>query len=64
MTPLYFNTPEEKSQYFRKLQKKSRKTYKGTGGFHYMQKNDPEKLREIAIKGGKIGGKSKKSRVD
>lgn len=28
-----FGTPEKVSEYFRELQKKSRKNYKGTGGF-------------------------------
>lgn len=43
------------SEAMRERQKKSRETYKGTGGYHYMAKNDPAKFKKISAKGGRSG---------
>lgn len=51
-------TPEERSEWFRQMQKKSRETYKGTGGFHALKKTDPQKFKEVTSKGGKSNKES------
>lgn len=43
-----FGSEEKVSEYYRGLQKKSREHYKGTGGFAYLKKHDPERLKEIS----------------
>ena len=53
VNPVRNGNPAERSEYFRQMQKKSRETYKGTGGFHSMKKTDPERFYEITSKGGK-----------
>lgn len=45
-----FGSEEKLTEYYRELQKKSRKNYKGTGGFAGM---DKEKARKIQSMGGK-----------
>lgn len=48
-------------QFMREQQKKSRENPNSrTGGFHYLKKTDPEKLSEVASKGGKISKRYKK----
>lgn len=46
-------TPEERSEYFRELQKKSRVNYKGTGGFNALKRQNIERLKEITSSGGR-----------
>lgn len=50
----HFNGDEEAfKQYYRDLQKKSRRTYKGDGGFSYLKKHNPDKLKALSSQGGK-----------
>lgn len=44
-------TDEEVREYMRKQGMKGEKT--GTGGFKYLQENDPDKLKAISREGGK-----------
>lgn len=51
--PIKDGTPEQRSEYFRQMQKKSRETYTGSGGFRALKQTDPAKLKEITSLGGK-----------
>lgn len=57
--PIRNGTPEERSEYYRQLQKKSRINYKGTGGFRGLMKKNPERQKEIARMGGRARWQSK-----
>lgn len=48
-----YGSEEAVKEEYRRRQAKSRKSYKGTGGFAYLKKNNPDKLKKISIKGGK-----------
>lgn len=43
-----YGSAEAVSEHYRELQKKSRKNYKGTGGFASLKKTDPERLRQLS----------------
>lgn len=47
-----YGSEEAISEVMRGFQKKSRETYKGTGGFAHLKKTDPERFKEITSKGG------------
>jgi len=53
VTPNRNGTPEERSEWFRQMQKKSRLNYKGTGGFRALKEKDPARLKQITSMGGK-----------
>lgn len=46
-------TDEEVKAWQREQLAKSRRNSGGTGGFAFLKKNDPDKLKEISSKGGK-----------
>lgn len=48
-----YGSEEAVSEEYRRRQALSRKTYKGTGGFAYLKKHDPDKLSNISKKAGK-----------
>lgn len=48
-----YGSEEAVKEEYRRRQAKSRETYKGTGGFAYLKKHDPEKLSKISQKAGK-----------
>jgi len=52
-----YGSEEAVAAHYREMQKKSRLKYKGTGGFAYLKKNDPDKMKQIAKLGGQSGGK-------
>lgn len=35
----------------------SSRNSKGTGGFNYLKRTDPERLRALSVKGGKVSAK-------
>lgn len=53
---------EAMSAHFRDMQAKSRKNYKGTGGFNYLKRTNPDKLKAIQSKGGK-GNKNASKKI-
>lgn len=46
-------------EYMRQASNKSSRNSKGTGGFRYLKEHNPEKLKEIAVMGGKTGKRNK-----
>ena len=46
-----YGSEEALREHYREMQRKSREKYKGTGGFAYLAKNNPDKLKEISVKG-------------
>lgn len=54
-----YGSEEAVKEEYRRRQVKSRETYKGTGGFAYLAKHDPEQLSKISKKGGENGTKAK-----
>lgn len=61
VTPDRNGTPEQRSAYFRELQKKSRQNYKGTGGFAALKQTNPDKLREVSQKAGQRSGEARRN---
>lgn len=49
-----FGSEEALKEHYREMQRKSREKYKGTGGFAYLKKHNPEKLKEISDKGNEV----------
>lgn len=43
----------QRSEYFRQMQKLSRKTYTGSGGFRALKEREPDRFKEIVSRGGK-----------
>lgn len=48
-----FGSEEAVRQHYQDMQRKSRRTYKGTGGFRALKQNNPEKLKQIITMGVK-----------
>lgn len=55
-----YGSEEAVREHYREMQRKSRETYKGNGGFAYLKKHNPEKLKEISDK----GNEAQRSRKD
>ena len=54
-----FGSEEKLKEHYREMQRKSREKYKGTGGFAYLKKHAPDKLKEISVKGNEARRNSK-----
>lgn len=54
-----YGSEEAWREFLRQASNKSRRNHKGNGYFAQLAKQDPNKLRELSSKGGKVGKSDK-----